>query len=61
VLMNEAKTAYLVMIPVTLVLMWSSVRVDVGLPKVRMGKWLGYSFYPGHLAVLLGVSAWLLV
>lgn len=59
VLMNQLRAAYLVMIPVALLLVWLAVRVEVGLPKVRVGRWLGYAFYPGHLAVLVGIG-WLL-
>lgn len=59
VMLNEVRVGYLVMIPVAMGLVWLAVRVDLGLPRVTVGRWLGYAFYPGHLAVLVGVSVWL--
>lgn len=54
---NNLNWQYFVMIPVTLVLIAASVSLRNRLPVVRVGKWVGYGFYPVHLAVLaLAVS-----
>lgn len=49
---NNLYWQYFVMIPVTLTLITASISLRSRLPAVRVGKWVGYGFYPVHLTVL---------